>query len=332
MNRLEIIKSIFDIKANDNDFSIAWLLCSDINTGSSRIHGINIHKEMIRRNIKSYIIRTKKEFNEILDYNFLDKFLIEKSKFKYVIFQRVFGEKAVKLCKELQNNGTICGFIMADIFDNDMLEIVDFIIVPSEYLKEYLINNGIDADKIFYLPDAIETAPNLKKKHISKDNIKIVWVGNEGHWETLNFIRKILRENPQLKNYELTTISSHKEATKKWNLNTVWDEILEKDIGIIPMDVSDENHLAKSNNRATMFMALGIPVVCSPLPAYLNIIENGVNGYIAQNEKEWIEYLSKLQDPILRQKIGDNAHKYAFQNFNIDLITSKFLGILQSEI
>ncbi len=217
---------------------------------------------------------------------------------------------------------------MADIYDNDMIDTVDFILVPSEYLKENLIKKGIDANKIFFLPDAIETSPNLKKQYSKNEKVKIVWFGNEGHWNTLELIKKILKENEQFKNYELTTISSHNEATKKWNLNTIWVDLLEHDIGVIPMDVDNQNHLVKSNNRATMFMALGIPVVCSPLPSYLNIIENGLNGFIAQNEQEWIEYLSKLKDPILRQKIGDNVHNYVFQNFSIDLITSKFISIL----
>ena len=56
------------------------------------------------------------------------------------------------------------------------------------------------------------------------------------------------------------------------------------DIIIIPLDLSEGElirHYAKTANRVTFAMSIGIAVVASPIPSYKLVIENGVNGYLA---------------------------------------------------
>ena len=232
-------------------------------------------------------------FTESLDIRRFETAALTRAKLDFVIFQRTYGPNAVDICRKLRRNGTTCGFFMADLYPNDMLIEVDFVLTPSTCLRETLINSGIDARRVFCLPDAVETVPCLRKKYFPRSSdmhatTKIVWVGNEGHWPTLDTIRALLDSHPSFKTYKLVTISNHPDADIAWQLDRVWDDIISCDIGVVPVDVTNPRSLVKSNNRATMYMALALPVVCTPISSYAEFIRHGVNGFLATSDSDWV--------------------------------------------
>ena len=57
-------------------------------------------------------------------------------------------------------------------------------------------------------------------------------------------------------------------------------------------------------------MAHGLAVVTTPYGAEESLLEHGVHGFVAQDEKEFAEYCLKLwNDPDLRRKMGEAARK-----------------------
>lgn len=333
-----LLKKILDRALfNKNNLSVGWILCGSENVGSSRIHGINLHKGLLELKINSYLAQKPYGYIEYLSLSIFDKFLIRHSRMDIVIFQRVHDQQAIHFNKALQNKGTITGFFMADIYNSDILHSVDFVLSPSTILKKTLLNEGVSSEKIFILPDAVETNPSLKKSfnfNISGQNkkIKLVWVGAEGHWYTLEPIYRILKTNKQLKNFELLTISNHQDANIRWSLDTVWDHILECDIAIVPVDLSKPESLVKSNNRVTMFMALAVPVICSPLPSYLEVIKHRENGYIAHSDEEWVNSLVELSNIENRKKIGNAAYTFVHDEYSIEKTSKKLLSILHEVV
>lgn len=301
--------------------------------GSSRIHGINIHKGLRSLGVKSYLLSTPRGYVEFLRANSFENILLRRIKLDFVIFQRVYGNDAIHLCRHLRKQGSKCGFFMADIYPNDMLSEVDFIVTPSELLRDYIVQEGYKDNKVFFLPDAIETKPILRKDYPSDfadidQKVKIVWVGAEGHWNTKIRIDEILEHYGLLEYFNLISISNHPLADIKWKLDRVWYDILSCDIGIVPVDTSKRESLVKSNNRVSMFMALAMPVICSPLPSYLSLIQNEENGYIASGDGEWVKYLMTLRDVSMRKMIGEAAFRFIHSRYNIQAISNQFLSYL----
>jgi glycosyltransferase involved in cell wall biosynthesis len=307
-------------------FKVAWILCGDIRVGSSRIHGINIHNYLLRNGCDSNIFFKPKEYdNAIVLNNFTERRLLN-SNVDIVMFQRVHKGDAEKLAAGLKERGKKTVYLMADYYESRMPLLCDYVIAVSKYLRGLLITHGTDPDKIIVIPDAIETPPELHKQYYdSKGPIKIVWVGAQGHWDTLRVVKKALSDPALIDTMELITISNHPESTYQWNLNTVWDNILRCDIAVLPIDLSDPANLVKSNNRLTMFKALGIPVICSPLPLYGSIIKDGQNGFLARDVEDWTRALIKLKDAEIRQRIGTTGREEIFSEFGIDTIGKKFL-------
>jgi len=107
--------------------------------------------------------------------------------------------------------------------------------------------------------------------------------------------------------YDIVLCTEWDNATVKWTIDGWMDVMNECDVVLCPQRVDVQP--AKSSIKATTAMALGMPVIASPLQAYKEIIQHGENGFICDTKEEWYEALIKLKDSGLREKIGIAAKK-----------------------
>ena len=62
--------------------------------------------------------------------------------------------------------------------------------------------------------------------------------------------------------------------------------------------------------KALQYMALGIPPVVSPVGANTTIVRDGVDGFFACTEEEWIDRIGLLlEDEPLRSSLGQEARR-----------------------
>ncbi|MCX8014729.1 MAG: hypothetical protein N2748_01800 [candidate division WOR-3 bacterium] len=70
-----------------------------------------------------------------------------------------------------------------------------------------------------------------------------------------------------------------------------------------PREVNDEYNKGHSIFKVGVFMAMGVPVLASPVPSYLRLLSENKGGAICKNLDEWAYWLNKFQlDPDLREK------------------------------
>jgi glycosyltransferase involved in cell wall biosynthesis len=121
-----------------------------------------------------------------------------------------------------------------------------------------------------------------------------------------------------------------------WDIGTVYQMMLQADVGIIPVNMQKDplpglnvsQWQLSSENRLTLNMALGLPVIASPVPAYKSVIEQGKNGYIAETRDDWVKYLTELLDPKLRQEIGERARASVINRFSKKAQAQKLIELL----
>lgn len=79
------------------------------------------------------------------------------------------------------------------------------------------------------------------------------------------------------------------------------------DVGLAPL-VDSRFNRAKSGLKFIEYAALGVPAICSDVPAYRNLVEHGKTGFLARTPTDWRFYLRSLtEDPAMRLEIGDAA-------------------------
>ena len=78
-------------------------------------------------------------------------------------------------------------------------------------------------------------------------------------------------------------------------------------------------------------MALGHVPIVSRLPAYEEVIENQVNGFIAESADDFINALNCLQDDDKRQRMQSLAFRKA-REFDLRIVIDRWIEIIQPRI
>jgi glycosyltransferase involved in cell wall biosynthesis len=131
----------------------------------------------------------------------------------------------------------------------------------------------------------------------------------------------------------LRFLANRRIACEAWGADSVYAAMQRADIGIIPIEedlVRDPagEWKVKSENRLTLKMAMGLPVVATPIPSYEPVIEQGVDGFLARSKGEWLQYLSALRDPALRNRVGRQARQTALKRYSMDRQAEKLIAVL----
>ena len=80
-------------------------------------------------------------------------------------------------------------------------------------------------------------------------------------------------------------------------------------------------------------MACGIPVVASPVGVNREIVEHGVNGFLAETHDEWRSAIrTLLHDPDLRRQMGTAGRKKVEEQFSLKVWGPRVVKMLRSVV
>ena len=215
----------------------------------------------------------------------------------------------------------------------------DGLVVSTPYLGDLYkkFNKNINV-----VENCIDTGLWHVSEENSSDAVKIGWMGGGTHEEDLEIVKdvvfEILEEHPNVSFHFLHGVPrffrdvprikadlGFKPVDKypKWVMKAGFD------IGIAPLEDNNFNR-GKSNLRWLEYSAMGIPTVASPLPHFVQSIEDGKTGFIANTKDEWKKNLKNLiADKELRRAIGMNARKEVETNWSIRTLRNRYKTVLE---
>jgi len=101
------------------------------------------------------------------------------------------------------------------------------------------------------------------------------------------------------------------------------------DIGLMPL-ADDVWTRGKCGFKLLQCMAMGLPVVCTPVGMNTEIISDGEEGFWARSSDEWIEKLGLLiKDRNLQKSIGSKARKKVITKYSLSKTAPLFVRYLQ---
>ena len=182
---------------------------------------------------------------------------------------------------------------------------------------------------VFVIPTPVDTrrfCPQTKKNH-SKE-ITIGWIGVEASLVYLELLQNVLQEIARRYPVRLKIISRVGEKPftlpgvpmdlAPWSYETEVEEMAGFDIGIMPLK-EEEWARGKCGLKLLQYMAMEIPSVSTRFGVNSEIVEEGKDGFLAQNPGEWVEKLSRLiEDAALRQEMGEAARKKAVEKYSLE--------------
>ena len=115
-----------------------------------------------------------------------------------------------------------------------------------------------------------------------------------------------------------------------WTEVTEVDSISNFDIGIMPL-VDEPFERGKCGYKLIQYMASGLPVVASPVGVNVQIVEHGVNGFLAETPAQWEQALQTLlADASLRQRMGQAGRHKVEQQYCIQVTGPIMAALLKN--
>jgi glycosyltransferase involved in cell wall biosynthesis len=209
------------------------------------------------------------------------------------------------------------------------------VIAGNKYLCDFALryNNSVSI-----IPTPIDTHRYyLRKEKSFSDKVVVGWMGSVTTLDFLNSMKNtfiiLTKKFPNLiikivgGEFFIDGISNI--ISKPWSLNEEISDLMSFDIGIMTMP-DNEWTKGKCAFKAIQYMNMGIPCVCSPVGMNKEVINEGVNGFFASTEDEWIEKLSMLiENPGLREKLGIVGRKTIEERYSLNINSPKFLEVLK---
>ncbi|MGH7406763.1 MAG: glycosyltransferase, partial [Candidatus Methylomirabilales bacterium] len=116
---------------------------------------------------------------------------------------------------------------------------------------------------------------------------------------------------------------------KPWRPDTEVEDLRAFDIGLMPLS-DDEWSRGKCGLKALQYMGLGIPPVVSPVGVNTTIVRDGVNGFYARTEGEWVDRIALLlRDRSLRRALGQEARKTVEAKYSARIHAPRMAGIFR---
>lgn len=115
-----------------------------------------------------------------------------------------------------------------------------------------------------------------------------------------------------------------------WAEESEVDEIHRFDVGIMPLP--DEPWArGKCGFKLIQYMACGLPVVASPVGVNTEIVHDGANGFLAQEQTEWVDALECLMvDAELRERMGAEGRKKVEKQYCLQVTAPRLVALLQA--
>lgn len=227
----------------------------------------------------------------------------------------------------------IAGFVKSFWKVKYICKWADKISAGNDYLCDFASKSG--AKNISRIPTVVntETRYNILKKH-QQNKLIVGWTGSHS---TLKFLDELIPVIQKLQShipFTFLVIADKKPQLAledwifcPWNEQTEIEDLLKIDIGVMPLK-HDEWSEGKCGFKLIQYLSLGIPAIANSVGVNKQIIENDVNGYLADNPNEWINALeSLLTNEELRRTFGHNGREKIIKEYSISSISQKFSNL-----
>ncbi|MBN1903130.1 glycosyltransferase family 4 protein [Candidatus Sumerlaeota bacterium] len=210
-----------------------------------------------------------------------------------------------------------------------------FIICANTYLAQKCREAGNDNILILPTPVPLERYSPKSFDQPRKDPFILGWIGTPGNLRYLEPLRPVLAQLHKKFPVVLRIISSARPAItecplefKEWKLEEEAEDLKALDAGIMPL-TDDPWTQGKAGFKLLQYMAAGLPSVSSSVGINKGIIQNGVNGFLAETMEQWGSILEKLaKDRELCKVTGANARATVEKHYSLDVLAPAILDFL----
>lgn len=198
---------------------------------------------------------------------------------------------------------------------NELVSRASAITVGNDYLARWACGQG--ASHVEIVPTVVDLNRYAKRSFYGNNTeFRIGWIGSPATAKYIWLVRDTFIRLAQTTPIRLVVVGAnlHEDfgvpmECHEWKEETEVSILSTLDAGIMPLPDSPWER-GKCGYKLIQYMASGLPIIASPVGVNKEIVEHGVNGFLAANLDEWGDALRTLQsDPMLRESFGCAGRK-----------------------
>lgn len=212
------------------------------------------------------------------------------------------------------------------------------VVAGNAYLAEFARAAG--AAKVEVVPTVVDLArygnAGVVVSPLEQSPPCVGWIGQRA---TAEFLRPLAPMFERLNALRLGRFAAVGIDTKAlalpmesipWTESSEVASIQRFDVGIMPL-VDGPFERGKCGYKLIQYMACGLPVVASPVGVNSQIVEHGVNGFLAITQQEWEDALTTLlTDSDLRERMGRAGRHKVEQEYCLQVTGPRLANLLHS--
>lgn len=219
----------------------------------------------------------------------------------------------------------------------------DHVIAGNEYLADYArrFNPAVttiptSVDTRLFVPARPMSGHGLDALKATSDPV-VGWIGSPTTGSYIRGLANVFRR-VRARHQFVLRVSGAGEPLKipglviqnePWALDREVQLFNTCDVGVYPL-ANDEWSKGKCGFKAIEFMACGVPVIAAAVGVNREIIRDGVNGFLASTEDEWVEKLGRLlTNPPLRRAFADAGRRTIEARYSLHVNAPKLAATLR---
>lgn len=217
---------------------------------------------------------------------------------------------------------------------------VDAVIVGNEHLaKWYRNHNG----RVYVVPTAVDTRrylPRQLSRHTEGSMCTIGWMGTDGNFPHLDLVKSaieaVLNDRSNTRMLIVSNLrpsgwkfDNDRLVFRAWSAATELRDLQDMDIGLMPLR-DDEWARGKCSFKMLQYLAVGIPVVVSPVGMNADVLNGADVGFGAYSESDWVSSLHNLiDDEALRRWKGGNGRQLVERKYSTEFVAARLAATLR---
>ena len=277
-----------------------------------------------------------------------DLVVIQKELLPYVppILEQLFSTLGIKYLLDMddaifhnydKSENIIISKLLSDKIDHTMRR-SEVVIAGNESIASRARQAG--AQSVEIIPTVIDLAEYPDKQpETAADEFTIGWIGSPSTAHYVEEISNILRQVAEQRQIKVRLIGSGEVSlpgvpheVREWSEETEIRDLRDIDVGIMPLHDTPWTR-GKCGFKLIQYMGAWKPVVASPIGVNCDIVDDGVNGYLADSQKEWMTSLLELCDnPTKRKTMGENGRSRVKNEYCYEVTAPRFADIIKRSV
>lgn len=210
------------------------------------------------------------------------------------------------------------------------------IVAGNEYLADRAKAAG--AQNVAVVPSVVDVSRYALRQDLTGPVHSIGWIGSPVTVPNLDLIRDALNTLYREMDFRIVLIGAGTldpfpdlpTIRQSWSEESELSIGQKFDVGVMPL-LDGPFERGKCGYKLVQYMAAALPMIASPVGVNRQIVEHGVNGYLADSTEDWLIALRGLMNNVQNNlKMGLAGRQKAEQMYNLQLTAPQLMKLLSS--